>query len=48
MPPELDDDAVLNRLLFPDEGHPQPSRPEPDWAAIHIELRKKHVTKALL
>lgn len=46
--PELDEDAVLTRLLFPDEGHPQSSRPEPDWARLHLELRKKHVTKQLL
>jgi transposase len=48
LPPELDDDAALTRLLFPDEGRPQPNRPEPDWARIHLELRKKHVTKQLL
>lgn len=45
---ELDDDAALTRLLFRDEGHPAPSRPEPDWARIHVELRRKHVTKQLL
>jgi transposase len=48
LPPELDDDAALERLLFPDEGRPKARRPEPDWARIHLELRKKHVTKALL
>src|SRR5438874_11147383 len=45
--PELDDTA-LERLLFPDEGKPRARRPEPDWARIHLELRRKHVTKALL
>lgn len=48
LPPELDDDAALERLLFPDEGKPQATRPEPDWAAVHRELRRKHVTKLLL
>lgn len=48
LPPELDNDAALNRLLFPDEGHPKTTRPEPDWARIHLELRRKHVTKQLL
>ena len=48
LPPELDDDAALTRLLFPDEGQPKASRPEPDWAQLHLELRKKHVTKQLL
>jgi transposase len=48
LPPELDDDAVLTRLLFPDEHRPQLNRPEPDWAWVHLELRKKNVTKQLL
>jgi transposase len=48
LPPHLDDDEALGRLLFPDEGKPKLDRPEPDWAALHIELRKKHVTKLLL
>jgi transposase len=48
LPAELDDDAALTRALFPDEHHPQPSRPEPDWGQVHQELRRKHVTKQLL
>lgn len=48
LPKELDDDEALTALLFPDEGRPQPNRPEPDWAKLHLELKKKHVTKALL
>ena len=28
--PELDDDAALTRLLFPDERRPRANRPEPD------------------
>ena len=47
LPPELDDEA-LNRLLFPQEGHPAVSRPEPEWCVIHQELKRKHVTKSLL
>ena len=35
LPPEFDDDAALERLLFPDEHHPVSNRPEPDWAWIH-------------
>jgi transposase len=46
LPPELDDDTALERLLFPKEA--QVNRTEPDWARICLELRKKHVTKALL
>jgi len=45
---ELDDDTAPERRLFPGEGRPRAGRPEPDWARIHLELRKKHVTKALL
>ncbi|MBM4336989.1 MAG: hypothetical protein FJ108_13945 [Deltaproteobacteria bacterium] len=43
LPPELDDDEALERLLFPHEGHPKARRPEPDWAEVHWELRRKHV-----
>ena len=48
LPPELDEDGALTRLLFSTEGHPTRNRPEPDWARVHLELRKKHVTKQLL
>ena len=48
LPAELDDDTVLERLLFPDEHHPVRTRPEPDWATIARELRRAHVTKQLL
>jgi transposase len=47
LPPEIDD-VALERLLFPCEGQPVRSRPEPDYAAIHLELRRKHVTLQLL
>ena len=48
LPPEMDDDA-LERLLFPREGQPAKSRPEPEFGAIHLELRRcKHVTLQLL
>jgi transposase len=47
LPPEMDDEA-LERLLFPAELHPVRSRPEPDFGAIHLELRRKHVTLQLL
>lgn len=48
LPPELDEDVALERLLFADEKKPRASRPEPDWARLHLELRKKHVTKQWL
>jgi len=45
--PELDDEA-LEKMLFrpaPAQGEP---REEPDFAYVHRELRRKHVTKTLL
>ena len=48
LPAELDDDVALTKLLFPDEHQPRNDRPEPDWALVHLELKKKHVTKQLL
>jgi transposase len=47
LPPEMDDDA-LARLLFPSEGQPVKSQPEPNFSGIHLELRRKHVTLQLL
>lgn len=48
LPPELDDDEALAARLFPTEGKAVAERPEPDWAVIHAELKKKGVTKLLL
>jgi transposase len=48
LPAELDDDAALTGLLFPNEHHPVAARPEPDWAAVHRELKRKHVTRMLV
>jgi transposase len=48
LPSELDNDEALTRLLFPGSNEVRCSRPEPDWAAVHLELKRKHVTKQLL
>jgi transposase len=48
LPSELEDDAALERLLFPHEGNPSRSRPGADWARVHAELKRKHVTLMLL
>lgn len=48
LPPELDDDGALAALLFPDDAKAETVRPEPDWARVHAELKKKGVTKLLL
>jgi len=41
LPPELDDDAALTALLFPEDAKAQAERPEPDWARVHAELKRK-------
>lgn len=48
LPPELDSDAALERALFRDTVTAVRRRPLPDWALVCTELRRKHVTKALL
>lgn len=47
-PPSQLDDVALEKLLFPHEHTPVRTRPEPDWALVHRELAKKHVTKLLV
>ena len=43
-------DAVLKARLFANAGTKQGHRRhgEPDWAAIHRELKRKHVTLSIL
>jgi transposase len=43
-------DAVLEAKLFPETGTKQGHRreSEPDWASIHRELKRKHVTLSIL
>jgi transposase len=48
LPAALDDEAALERLLFPHEGHPSAQRPDPDWVEVHRELKRPHVTRMLL
>jgi transposase len=48
-PPEHLDDEGLEARLFPHEHQPARRCPaEPDWALIHLELKKKHVTLILV
>jgi transposase len=49
LPDELTD-AALEATLFPDAGTKQGHRRqvEPDWASIHRELKRKHVTLSIL
>ena len=49
MPLELDDAVRLeNRLYPPPSDLPSEERPQPDWALVHRELRRRHVTLMLL
>ncbi|WP_208610742.1 hypothetical protein [Bradyrhizobium shewense] len=49
LPPELDDDARLETRLFPPPSDlPSDERPQPDWALVHRELRRRNVTLMLL
>ena len=47
VPPELDDTA-LERRLFTPPFTTEPSRPPPEWARIHAELRHPRVMLMLL
>jgi len=47
LPDDLDD-AALEKLLFVPNEEKRTSRPLPDWKSIHTELKRKHVTLALL
>jgi hypothetical protein len=49
VPPDLDD-AALERKLFtpPGSAISETARPQPDWARIHADLRRRDVTLLLL
>jgi len=47
LPAGLDDDA-LEAMLFAQPGPTGEPRPVPDWAKVHLELRRKGVTLMLL
>ena len=46
--PEGLDDEALQARLFRAKGQGESGRALPDWAYVHAELRRKHVTLALL
>lgn len=47
LPADLDDDA-LEAMLFAQPGRRPEARPVPDWAKVHLELRRKGVTLMLV
>lgn len=46
--PDSMDDAELEQRLFTPASFDPPSRPTPDWAYVHAELRRRDVTLMLL
>ena len=48
LPDEMDDGEFMGRLFGDDISPAQPSRPMPDLATMHRELRRKGVTLQLL
>lgn len=46
--PEDLEEAAVERLLFVPREEPHSGQPLPDWRQVHAELRRKHVTLALL
>ena len=47
LPSDLDDEA-LEKALFVSREEQRAARPLPDWRWVHTELKRKHVTLALL
>ena len=47
LPEEVDDEVLARRLYPGNQGRPR-CRPEPDWATVDRELRRKGVTRELL
>ena len=48
LPEGMDDGQLEARLFAKPEAPPSASRPLPDWALVHRELRRKGVTLQLL
>ncbi len=48
LPDELTDTELERRLFHPTGGEARAVRTQPDWLAIHRELRRKDVTLSLL
>jgi len=47
IPPEISD-VELEARLFTPAGFREPTRPVPDWAKVHQELKRRHVTLMIL
>ncbi len=48
VPPELSDADLERRLFVPPGFHDGPTKPVPDWAKVHEELKRRGVTLMLL
>ncbi len=48
MPVELDDATLERKLFSPPFGAGEPVRPQPDWAHVHVDVRRPNVTLLLV
>src|SRR5215467_6227221 len=48
IPPEISDAELEARLFTPAGFHQAPPRPVSDWAKVHQELKRRHVTLMIL
>ena len=48
IPPEIGDAELERRLFTPAGLHDGPTKPVPDWAKVHEELKRRGVTLMLL
>src|SRR5512145_492272 len=48
IPPEIGDAELERRLFTPAGFHDGPTRPVPDWAKVHEELKRRGVTLMIL
>ena len=45
LPPELDNDEALTRVMFTQGSVIKDKRPEPNWVQLHLELKMETITK---
>jgi transposase len=48
VPPEISDAELERRLFTPAGSHDVATRPQPDWAKVHEELKRRGVTRIIL
>src|SRR5258707_11832270 len=48
VPPEISDAELERRLFTPAGSYEVATRPQPDWAKVHEELKRRGVTRMIL